>query len=86
MLLYAAQTSKTGSESGQTSQDAYREPSPEAKHRARMFSLATGAATAFFGASYILYRQLKLRAEETATIEHVSEKRIVHAIIVRVLL
>ena len=47
---------------------ADREPSPEAKYRARMFTVATGAACAFFGASYLLYRQLTVRAEE-ATIE-----------------
>lgn len=51
---------------------ADREPSPEAKYRARMFTVATGAACAFFGASYLLYRQLTVRAEE-ATIEQTTE-------------
>lgn len=58
-------------ESGPSSKDhsTHREPNPEAQYRARMFSIATGAACAFFGASYILYRQLKLRASELATHE-----------------
>lgn len=39
-------------------------PSEEARDRARRLSLATGATTAFFGASYILYLQLKVRAAD----------------------
>ena len=68
-------TTRTESESVQTSdtsnsdQSSNKEPSPEAKHRARMLSVATGAACAFLGATYILYRQLNLKAAEMATVE-----------------
>ena len=41
-------------------------PSEEAKRRAKNFQIATGAACAFFGASYILYRQVTVRAAEAA--------------------
>ena len=52
----SAQTRQTGSETGQSG------PSEEAKDRARRLTVATASATAFFGASYILYLQLKVRA------------------------
>ena len=52
----SSQTHQTGSDTGQSG------PSEEAKRRARNLQLATGAATAFLGGSYILYLQLKLRA------------------------
>ncbi len=53
-------TGQTGSESRQSG------PSAEAKDKARRLTIATGAATAFFGASYILY--LQLRAEEVSNL------------------
>ena len=67
-LRYAAIREQSASGADSSGQSADREPSPEAKRRARMFSVATGAACAFFGASYLLYHQLTVRAEE-ATIE-----------------
>ena len=55
-------------QSGESSRSG---PSEEAKRRAKNFQIATGAACAFFGASYILYRQLSVKAAEATVIEKV---------------
>lgn len=52
----SAKSHQAGSETGQSG------PSEEAKDRARRLTVATASATAFFGASYILYLQLKVKA------------------------
>ena len=57
-------TSQTSSGTGQTGSASG--PSDEAKNKARRLSVAAGSATAFFGASYILY--LQLRAEDKVSI------------------
>ena len=56
--------------SGESGRD-HSGPSEEAKRRARNFQIATGSACAFFGASYLLYRQLTVRAAEATVIEKV---------------
>lgn len=62
-LVFASQTSHASSQTHQTgSETGQSGPSAEAKRRARNLQMATGAATAFLGGSYILYLQLKLRA------------------------
>lgn len=62
-----SRSGQTGSGSGQTSSGSGQSgPSAEAKDKARRLTVATGAATAFFGASYILY--LQLRAEDQVSI------------------
>ena len=54
---------KAGQTDSETRQSG---PSAEAKDKARRLTIATGAATAFFGASYILY--LQLRAQEVSNL------------------
>ena len=39
-------------------------PSEEARKRAKNLQIAAGSACAFFGASYILYRQMQVNAAE----------------------
>ena len=68
-ISHAVGQEPSASSADSSEQPTDREPSPEAKHRARMLSVATGAACAFFGGSYILYRQLSVRAEEGAAVE-----------------
>lgn len=63
-----SEATQTGSGSGQRG-SGRTGPSSEAVRRAKLFQIATGAACAFFGASYILYRQLKVQASEVATSE-----------------
>lgn len=46
-------------------------PSEEAKRRARNFQIATGAACGFFGASYLLYWQLSVKAAEATVVKEV---------------
>ena len=62
-------SSQASSETGQTNQTGEKGPSEEAKTRARNLQVATGAAVAFFGASYILY--LKLKADEVVGVVEV---------------
>lgn len=54
LLSSGTERSKTENERDRN----YHEPSAEAKQRARMFTLATAAATAALGGMYVLYRQL----------------------------
>ena len=63
-----SEATQTSSGSGQRG-SGRTGPSSEAVRRAKLFQIATGAACAFFGASYILYRQLKVQASEVATSE-----------------
>ena len=65
---YNPQATTSGSETGQKNSEQTG-PSSEAIRRAKLFQIATGAACAFFGASYILYRQLKLQASEIVASE-----------------
>lgn len=44
-------------------------PNPEAVRKAKLYSVMMGSACAFFGGCYILYYQLKLRADEGAMAE-----------------
>ena len=65
-------TSQPGAGSDSQEQSSgYSGPSEEAKRRARNFQIATGSACAFFGASYLLYRQLSVRAAEATVVEKV---------------
>ena len=66
-------TSQPGSDSQKQSsgESGHSGPSEEAKRRARNFQIATGSACAFLGASYLLYRQLSVRAAEATVVEKV---------------
>ena len=68
MATAQAESSSQEQSSGESSRSG---PSEEAKRRARNLQIATGAACAFFGASYILYRQLSVRAAEATVVEKV---------------
>ena len=62
----ASQTGLNSQE--QDGQSGHTGPSEEARRRARNLQIATGSACAFFGASYILYRNMNVKAAEaTAT-------------------
>ena len=63
----AIATSQTGFNSQeQSDQSGHTGPSEEAKRRAKNLQIATGSVCAFFGASYILYRQLNVKAAEAS--------------------
>ncbi len=62
-LMASQSPLKAGQTDSETRQSG---PSAEAKDKARRLTIATGAATAFFGASYILY--LQLRAQEVSNL------------------
>ena len=68
MATDQAESNSQEQSSGESSRSG---PSEEAKRRARNLQIATGAACAFFGASYILYRQLSVRAAEATMVEKV---------------
>ena len=61
--LAVSQARPSGSASSRPGSEEGEGPSEGARRRARNFQIATMSACAFFGASYLLYRQSTLRAE-----------------------